>query len=126
MSKWRYIPLRVLRVDVKDVNTLVIKVVPLRIEDMYNYTVDSKGDVLNYVTNIEPFEQTLDWLNHAIDLSNDMLDEQKIHGAAFTVPLQHFSPSDVVKALNAHVPLYEGNMSSATGIYFDAECGPED
>ena len=60
MSKWRYIPLRVLRVDVKDVNTLLIKVVPLRIEDMYNYTVDSKGDVLNYVTNIEPFEQTLD------------------------------------------------------------------
>ena len=126
MGEWHYIPLRVSRVDVKDVNTLLIKAVPLRIQDMYNYTVDSKGDVLNYVTNIEPFEQTLDWLNHAIDLSNDMLDEQKIHGAAFTVPLQHFSPSDVVKALNAHVPLYEDNMSSVTGIYFDAECGPED
>ena len=126
MSKWRYIPLRVQKVDVKDVDTLLIKVVPSRIEDMYDYTVDSKGGVLNYMTNIEPFEQTLDWLNHAIDLSNDVLDEQRIRGVAFTVPLRHFSPSDVVKSLNAHVPLYEDNMSSATGIYFDAECKPED
>lgn len=126
MGEWHYIPLRVSRVDVKDVNTLLIKAVPLRIQDMYNYTVDSKGDVLNYMTNIEPFEQTLDWLNHAIDLSNDILGEQKIRGVVFAVPLRHFSSSDVVKALNAHVPLYEDNMSSAAGIYFDAECGLED
>lgn len=75
MSKWRYIPLCVQKVDVKDVDTLLIKVAPSRIEDMYDYTVDSEGGVLNYMTNIEPFEQTLDWLNHAIDLSNDMLNE---------------------------------------------------
>ena len=126
MSEWRYIPLRVQKVDVKDVDTLLIKVVPSRIEDVYDYTVDPDGNMLTYMTNIEPFEQTLDWLNHAIDLSNDILDEQKIRGVAFTVPLRHFSSSDVVKALNAHVPLYEDNMSSATGIYFDAECGLED
>lgn len=126
VSKWRYIPLRIQKVDVKDVDTLLIKVMPSRIEDMYDYMVDSKGGVLNYMINIEPFEQTLDWLNHAIDLSNYALDEQKILGVVFTVSLRHFSPSDVVKSLNAHVPLYEDNMSSATGIYFDAECKPED
>lgn len=126
MSEWRYIPLRVQKVDAKDVDTLLIKVVPSRIEDVYDYTVDPDGNMLTYMTNIEPFEQTLDWLNHAIDLSNDMLNEQKIRGVVFTVPLRHFLPSDVVKALNAHVPLYEDNMSSATGIYFDAECELED